>query len=326
MTEEVEEERTYESEEVEERVYEKHRLITPDKDVANPTDLYHETGFIPALKHSIRSPYILANIIYVLYAILIINIDIHDSVYDTSTINAMYFGANIIHLTNAFMYMWVWWNEGFRGRRFAILLIPEILNCMEATLYITSSSFYNSEGNEWPCVPYDNSTYNDYIQLSNASSNACNLTNGDVGMYVFVPDPVTDNVQNIEMTASVLAMIAAIGWTITWWLTYRRVPGRGWTLDDPDVWALSTILVGDIMYIIYNSEIINNRTTYGSNTLYATADWVFLVNSFCYLACSLRDAGWFYFLPTAGRFRFNTKYVLVHEPDPSNIYMKWIPD
>jgi len=321
---------TDESNESDELIPEKPRIYAPSPEEANTTDLFDETGCVPALNHSIRSPYIFANIIYVLYAILIINIDLHENVWSTQTINAMYMGANVVHLTNAFMYMWVWRHEGFRGRRFALLLVPEFLNCIEASLYITSSSFYNSEGNTYPCLPSGNMTYNEYLLITptlNQSSYACNCTSGELGTdAIFVPDPVTTNVQNIEITASIVAMVAALGWTFTWWLTYRRVPGRGWTLDDPDVWALSTIIAGDIMYVIYNAQIISDRSTYGSNTLYVAADWIFVANSWFYLACSLRDAGWFYFLPTAGRLHFNAKYVLIKAPDPTNVYMKWIPD
>jgi len=175
-----------------------------------------------------------------------------------------------------------------------LLFIPEILNCCEASLYITSSTFYHAEG------------YSGYLNVTLPNGDPVFL-NGTIETYYY-QDPVTANVQNIEMTASIVAMIAAIGWCFTWFATYRRVPGRGFTFDDPDIWALITILIGDIMYIIYNSEILSDRATYGTNYLYVSADFVFLFNSWTYLACSLRDADWFYMLPTAGRMNFDVKY------------------
>jgi len=214
----------------------------------------------------------------------------------------MYIAANIIHLTNALMYMWVWWHEGFRGKMFLILLIPECFNVCEASLYISSSSYYNSENY--------NTTTVEYYPGYNASYPGYN----DSGTYlIYPPDPTTVNVQNIEITASLVAMVAAFGWTFTWYLTYRRIPGRGWTLDDPDVWALITLIIGDLMYIVYNSEIIFDRSTYGANFLYVAADWVFVVNSWIYVVCALRDADWFFLLPTAGRLNFHKKYALAND-------------
>jgi len=221
-------------------------------------------------------------------------------------INAMYIGANIIHLTNALMYMWAWYHEGFRGKMFLILLIPECFNVCEASLYISSSSYYNSENYNTTTIEY----YPGY--------NASYLGSNDSGIYLaYPPDPITTDVQNIEMTASLVAMVAAFGWSFTWYLTYRRIPGRGWTLDDPDVWALFTLIAGDAMYIVYNSEIIYDRSTYGANFLYVAADWVFVVNSWLYVICALRDADWFFLLPTAGRMNFHKKYALTKEKDNS---------
>jgi len=275
---------------------------------AHGTDLWVEHGFDHAFDRTYVSPYFWANVVYVAYAIIIIDIDMNESVYPLEQINAMYFGANIIHLTNAIMYMWVWYHEGFRGLQLVLLFIPEFLNCCEASLYITSSTMYNSEGNEWPNVTYS--------VLTNVSvGNSSIIENITSWNYVFVQDPITTNVQNIEMTASVVAFCAAIGWCMTWYMTYRRIPGRGFTFDDPDVWALLTILVGDLLYIIYNSETIDNRQSYGTNYLYVSADWVFVFNSWVYLLCALRDADWFYLLPTGGRPNFDAKYIRVDEID-----------
>ena len=36
------------------------------------------------------------------------------------------------------------------------------------------------------------------------------------------------------MTAAIVEIVAAFGWAITWWGTYPRKPGHGFTLDNPD--------------------------------------------------------------------------------------------
>lgn len=41
-----------------------------------------------------------------------------------------------------------------------------------------------------------------------------------------------------------------MGWTLSWRATYLRVPGRGYTLDDPDLWAICTIYIGGFIYLV----------------------------------------------------------------------------
>jgi len=275
------------------------RIMEPDNK-GHGTDLWEEKGLLLSFHRSYVTPYFWANVVYCVYAAIIVTIDVNESTWDLGYLNNMYIGANCVHLFNALLYMVVWVHEGYRGKKLLILFIPEILNCCEASLYISSSTYYNKEGYSG----FEN------VTLSNGTLDIIN------GSYqtVYVEDPVTYDVQNIEMTASLVAMTAAFGWCITWFITYRRIPGRGFTFDDPDVWALITLLIGDAMYIVYNSQIINDRATYGTNMLYAQADYVFLVNSWLYLACSLRDVGWFYMLPKAGRMNFDKKYKKIDKP------------
>ena len=51
-------------------------------------------------------------------------------------------------------------------------------------------------------------------------------------------DAETLQVHYYETAASAIELVAALGWTATWWMTYPRgVVGRGWTLDDFDLWG-----------------------------------------------------------------------------------------
>ena len=88
-----------------------------------------------------------------------------------------------------------------------------------------------------------------------------------------------------------------------WWKTYIRIPGRGLTFDDPDLHANIFILVPSIIYVIYNVQIYLDPTTFGANFLYVQGDILYFVGSLFYLAASLRDNGFFFFMPTAGGFR-----------------------
>ncbi|CAM9451535.1 unnamed protein product, partial [Phaeothamnion confervicola] len=73
---------------------------------------------------------------------------------------------------------------------------------------------------------------------------------------------------------------------------YPRVPGRGWTLDDPDMWAAPTIVLAGAMYVVYNVQIALFPSSYGSDQLYFYADIVYLVNAWLYLFAAMRDVGW----------------------------------
>jgi hypothetical protein len=82
---------------------------------------------------------------------------------------------------------------------------------------------------------------------------------------------ITMHVHRLETAAAIIEVFAAFGWMMSWWLTYPRgIKGRGWTLDDPDVWSWSFIIIPSFVYLAYNVQILNDPTTYGSNYLYVT--------------------------------------------------------
>lgn len=114
-------------------------------------------------------------------------------------------------------------------------------------------------------------------------------------------DDTTFKVHHLETAAATIEIFAAFGWCFTWWLTYPRgVPGRGWTLDDPDIWANVFIVVPSIFYVAYNVQILNDPASYCCNTLYSTGDILYAAGAFFYLFASMRDDGYFACLPAAG--------------------------
>ncbi len=74
------------------------------------------------------------------------------------------------------------------------------------------------------------------------------------------------------MPASFTELVAALGWAYTWWLTYTRANGRGWTFDDPDLWGIIFIVVPSGVYLAYNVQILRDPTQYGENYLYVTGE------------------------------------------------------
>jgi len=232
--------------------------------------------FKSAFLRSLTNRYMFANIVYLVYAIGILIIDYNltlNSNVPLSDINNFYLGLGVLHLCSAVLYLWSWKYFSW----IHIIMIPEYLNMVEASLYITSASMYNDEN-----------------------------------PYYYTTDLVTLNVHRIELTAALVEFFASIGWIITWWMAYERVPGRGWSLDDPDVIAFLCTFGSSCVYITYYIEITLHPEEYATNFLYENGDIVYFVGSVYYLLASMRDDGWFWFMPLAGRWKL--KKVLVN-PD-----------
>lgn len=187
--------------------------------------------------------------------------DFNDAASILQHINQIYLGAAVIHFLNAFQYAWAWLPSGFRW--YSVVMIPEYLNMLGAGIYIYTASKYPE------CIEYESD--------------------------------VTTTVHRAETFASSVELIAAFGWCITWFLTFPRgIPGRGFTLDDPDVWGNIFIVAPSIIYVQYNAHILHEPTAYGSDLLYERGDLLFAIGAFFYLFSSLRDDGWFFWMPTAG--------------------------
>jgi hypothetical protein len=69
------------------------------------------------------------------------------------------------------------------------------------------------------------------------------------------------------------------------------------------MWANITLVVAAIYYFAYNVIVcLDGYRYYNTSTLYFQGDAWYLVNSVCYLLCSLRDWDVFWFMPTGGQF------------------------
>ena len=89
---------------------------------------------------------------------------------------------------------------------------------------------------------------------------------------------------------------------MSWYMTYTRTLGRGFTLDDPDVIAFSATAISSVVYIVYNIQINLDPTQYGVNMLYTYGDIVYFLGSCYYIFACMRDDHWFWFLPLSGQY------------------------
>jgi len=163
-----------------------------------------------------------------------------------------------------FLNAWMYWYAWKDVRWRDPILYPEYLNVVGAALYLWSSSLYRRESG-----PHD---------------------------------AATSHIHVIETCAAIVELLACVGWAFTWHLTYERVPGRGYTLDDPDVWALLTIFAAAITYVVYNLQILAHPDWYSDNEVYFLGDISYAMNGVLYLLAGLRDDGWFWWMPLMGNF------------------------
>jgi len=89
---------------------------------------------------------------------------------------------------------------------------------------------------------------------------------------------------------------------MSWYRTYTRTIGRGYTFDDPDTVAYTLTTLSSFIYITYNIQILMDPEQYGYNTLYFNGDIIYFVGAFFYLWANLRDDGWLWWLPVAGQY------------------------
>jgi hypothetical protein len=89
---------------------------------------------------------------------------------------------------------------------------------------------------------------------------------------------------------------------MSWYRTYTRAIGRGYTLDDPDTVAYILTTLSSFIYITYNIQILMHPEDYGENTIYYNGDIIYFVGSVFYLWANLRDDGWLWWIPVAGQY------------------------
>lgn len=114
-------------------------------------------------------------------------------------------------------------------------------------------------------------------------------------------NPLLMRVHYLETAAASWELFAAFGWTYSWWKTFQRKPGRGCTLDDPDLHGGMMIVVPSIIYLVYNIQLLLDPTLYGVNELYMVGDAAYLAGALAYLVGALRDVGCLWWVPRFGR-------------------------
>ena len=111
---------------------------------------------------------------------------------------------------------------------------------------------------------------------------------------------------------------------MSWYMTYIRTLGRGFTLDDPDTIAYLTTTIASVIYFVYNIQINMDPLQYANNSLYIYSDILYFVGACYYVLAVLRDHHWFWFLPLAGQYdvapgrvRVETRKILPANGKPS---------
>ncbi|CAF0866269.1 unnamed protein product [Rotaria sordida] len=221
-------------------------------------------------KKTLYNRYMIANLVYLGYTIALLVIDFYPGFNSNSSDISITMEES--NYTISILDQPVIMNEyvnrlyiAWRGRSwFDVVLIPEYLNHIQAGLYLWSSLWYSKQ-----------TTLGGYYTMA---------------------------VHRIELAASCTEICAAIGWMLSWYMTYTRTIGRGFTFDDPDTMGYLTTTSNTLMYLVYNIQLNIYPEQYGTNQIYVYADVLGFIGSVYYILGTLRDENWFWFLPLAGQY------------------------
>jgi hypothetical protein len=195
-----------------------------------------------------------------------------------SAVYAQYIALAAVHLVNAFQYLYLWrpWFAlHARGRAplfLACILFPELLNVLEASLYLHTATRYAAVQSDPACVE----------RSSPGSWHHC------AGLM---------QVHRTELGAAAIELVASLFWLWSWLATHEAAPHRGLTLWDLDCHSSFLLVLGSLIYVVYNLQIAYQPERYGSAELYKVADVIYFVGAVLYMLASLRDVGCFHWLP-----------------------------
>jgi hypothetical protein len=111
-----------------------------------------------------------------------------------------------------------------------------------------------------------------------------------------------DGKKNRKVNSSTKQILPFSFRIMSWYMTYTRTLGRGFTFDDPDTIAYLTTTISAFVYIIYNIQINFYPEEYGRNVLYKYGDILYFIGAWYYIFAALRDENCFWFLPLAGQY------------------------
>lgn len=259
--------------------------------------------FREALRQVAVSPYFWANVVYVVYTVQALAVDYcsvgHPDVLapapapaaglvwtqapqcaesGDSPVYRQYVALAVMHLVNAFQYLWLW-RSWFRDNAashswffLARVLAPEFLNILEASLYLHTATRYGAVQKTPRCV--ESPTNPDWF--------AC---------------PELLQLHTEELYASLIELVASFLWFWSWMDTAEHeLPGRGFSLWDLDLHSSYLLIVGSLIYTVYNYQIDAKPQSYGSNRVYKAADVIYFVGALLYMGASLRDCDLFFWV------------------------------
>lgn len=189
-----------------------------------------------------------------------------------SPINKQYEALAAVHVVSAVVYgaAWIPWYRANPERSAAFkvaVMVPEVLNLVEAALYMHSSRFYAPNSldascrADYACKPYMRLHY-------------------------------------VELSACIIELFASVGYCWVWWSIHERRPGRGLTLWDLDAWCQFFLVISSLVYFVYYLDVTRHPEHYGTNFEYKTADTMYFVGALLYLFSDMRDNDFFFWIPT----------------------------
>ena len=138
-------------------------------------------------------------------------------------------------------------------------------------------------------------------------SNTCSRNNSSIcGIICFI--------RMVKQTSSIEYLPLSRSRIMSWYRTYTRTLGRGFTIEDPDTIAYMLTTISSFIYITYNIQVITDLPQYDTNSSYYTGDIIYSTGAFFYLWANLRDDGWLWWMPVAGQYGIAPGQIRTNKP------------
>ena len=199
-----------------------------------------------------------------------------------SPINEQYVALAGVHVISALVYFFAWYpyfrdHPELSVRMRVGLLAPDVLNFVEAIIYLKGSTRYAPNSLDPKCDTHG----------TPPGSWACRA-------YM--------ELHYDEMSASIVELFASVGYCWVWWTIHERRPGRGMTVWDLDAWCQLFLVASSLVYFYYYVDVTAKPNRYATNFEYKTADTMYFVGALMYVAAEMRDQDFFFWLPSLPRF------------------------
>ena len=259
------------------------------------------------LRACLRSKQFWLNAIYLVYSIGLYVVDLNGDIWPPDRTNYWYRFFTILHMLSAQLYIWSWTDQWCHMH-----LYPEYLNFFASVLFYYASTLYRDDyaftlqrgvkqfgkfNRDYWMIRY--------MELGAAGVEAIAAV-GWVAVWFKLFKDEFGAVGATELcggsTKEILETLTSTGPSspspsLQPRGSYPIPNAKGWTLQDPDLWANATVILASGVYFLYQIEILLFDDTLSPSVLYLYGDFFYCANALFYILATMRDCEVFQSVP-----------------------------